>query len=89
MDLVVPDKRKTLREGALQPWSTPKFKEWLRALVRSSGKAKIRLDVPFAELDDRELQLIREGNEDFEGLNQFFRMIEKKADNDKTPLRRV
>ena len=79
MDLVVPDKRKTLREGALQPWSTPKFKEWLRALVRSSGKAKIRLDVPFAELDDRELQLIREGNEDFEGLNQFFRMIEKKA----------
>jgi len=79
MDLVVPDGRKTLREGAIQPWGTPKFKEWLRALVRSSQKAKIRLDVPFAELDGRELSLIREGNEDFEGIDRFFRMIEKKS----------
>ena len=79
MDLVVPDKRKTIRQGAIQPWSTPKYKDWLRALVRSSGKADIRLDVPFAEMNERELRLIREGNGDFEGLNQFFRIIEKKA----------
>ena len=79
MDLVVPDRRRTLREGAIQPWSTPKFKEWLRALVRSSQKAKIRLDVPFADLDEREIKLIREGGDDFEGLDKFFRMIEKKS----------
>jgi excinuclease ABC subunit A len=79
MDLIVLDRRKTLREGAIQPWSTPKFKEWLRALVRSSQKAKIRLDVPFADLDEREIRLIREGSDDFEGVNQFFRMIEKKS----------
>ncbi len=79
MDLVVPDTRKTLREGAIQPWGTPKFKEWLRGLVRSAQKANIRLDVPFAELDEREVRLLREGNDDFEGLNKFFRMIEKKA----------
>ncbi len=79
MDLVVPNPRKTLREGAIQPWSTPKFKDWLRALVRSAGKLKIRLDVPFAELEDREVGLIREGGDEFEGLNKFFRMIEKKS----------
>ena len=79
MDLVVPDRRKTLRQGAIQPWGTPKFKEWLRALVRAAQKAKIRLDVPFGELDERELRLIQEGNEDFEGVNRFFRMIEKKS----------
>jgi excinuclease ABC subunit A len=79
MDLVVPDRRKTLREGAIQPWGTPKFKEWLRALVRAAQKAKIRLDVPFAELDEREVRLLRGGNDDFVGLDRFFRMIEKKS----------
>ena len=79
MDLVVPDRKKTLREGAIQPWSTPKFKEWLRALVRASRKWDIRLDVPFAELDGREVRLIREGSEDFEGVDKFLRMIEKKS----------
>ncbi len=79
MDLVVPDRKRTLREGAIQPWSTPKFKEWLRALVRASRKWEIRLDVPFAELDAREVRLIREGTGDFEGVDRFFRMIEKKS----------
>jgi len=79
MDLVVPDPRKTLREGAIQPWATPKFKEWLRALVRAARGASIRLDVPFAELDEREVRLLREGNAEFEGLDAFFRMIEKKG----------
>ena len=79
MDLVVPDPRKTLREGAIQPWSTPKFREYLRALVRAAKGANIRLDTPFAELEPGEVRLIREGNDAFEGLDAFFRMVEKKA----------
>jgi len=79
MDLVVPDPRKTLREGAIQPWATPKFKEWLRALVRAARGASIRLDVPFSGLEEREVRLLREGNAEFEGLDAFFRMIERKA----------
>ena len=79
MDLVVPDKGKTLREGAIQPWNTPKFKEYLSALVRGSNDAKLRIDVPYAQLDERERKLIAEGSDGFEGVNDFFRMIEKKA----------
>jgi len=79
MDLVVSDPRKTLREGAIQPWSTPKFREYLRALVRAAKGANLRLDTPFAELEPREVRLIREGNDAFEGLDAFFRMVEKKA----------
>ena len=50
MDLVVPDRDRTLREGAIQPWSTPKFKEYLRALLRVAPKARVRVDVPFRTL---------------------------------------
>ena len=79
MDLIVPDPRKTLREGAIQPWATPKFKEWLRAIVRAAQKSNIRLDVPYRELDARERGLLLEGTADFEGLHDFFRMMEKKS----------
>jgi excinuclease ABC subunit A len=79
MDLVVPDKGKSLRESAIQPWSTPKFREYLRGLLRIAHKARIRVDVPFKDLDDRELKVIMEGFEDYDGLNAFFTMVEKKA----------
>lgn len=79
MDLVVPGKGKTLREGAIQPWSTPKFKEWLRAVIRSSQKTNIRLDVPYGELDERERKMLVEGTPEFEGIKDFFAMVEKKG----------
>jgi excinuclease ABC subunit A len=79
MDLVVPNKQKTLREGALQPWTTPKFKEWHKSLISAASKAGIRLDVPYAELGEHERAMIRDGSGEFEGLAAFFRMIEKKS----------
>jgi excinuclease ABC subunit A len=79
MDLVVPDREKSLRENAIQPWSTPKFRDYLRGLLRIAHKAHIRVDVPFRDLDERELGIITGGFEDYEGLNAFFAMVEKKA----------
>jgi excinuclease ABC subunit A len=79
MDLVVPDKRKSLKDGALQPWTTPKFKQWHRNLLQAGPRAGLRLDIPYADLTDHERELVQHGNEDFEGLSAFFRMIEKKS----------
>ena len=79
MDLVVPDQSKTLREGAIQPWATPKFKEYLRGLVRVAQKATIRLDVPYRDLDDRERNILLEGFEEFDGIRRFFKKIEAKS----------
>ncbi len=79
MDLVVPDKEKSLRQGALQPWVTPKFKEELRSLVRVAGAAGVRLDVPFRELEARERDVLMDGFGDFDGIKAFFRKLEKKA----------
>ena len=53
MDLVVPDKGRTLREGAIQPWTTPKFKELLRTSSRVAPKAGVRMDVPYRLLTER------------------------------------
>ncbi len=76
---MIPDKGKSLRENAIQPWSTPKFRDYLRGLLRVAHKARVRVDVPISELEDREVRTIYDGFEDYEGLKAFFAMVEKKA----------
>ncbi len=78
MNLVVPDAMKSLREGAIQPWTAPKWHNWLRDLLRNAYDAKLRIDVPFQELDERELDIVMNGTGDFKGVNGFFRMVEGK-----------
>jgi excinuclease ABC subunit A len=79
MDLVVPDRTKTLREGAVQPWTTPKFIEYARELARVAPKAGVRMNVPFEELTDKERLVVLDGFEGFKGVYGFFRFVEKKA----------
>jgi excinuclease ABC subunit A len=79
MNLVVPDRGKTLRGGAIQPWATPKFKEHLNSLIRVARKANVRLDIPYSELTEREREIIMSGFEEFVGIQGFFKKVERKA----------
>ena len=79
MDKVVPDRTKTLQEGALQPWTTAKFTGWMEELTRVSRSAGIRLNVPYNELAPRETEIIANGFGQFGGLKGFFAHLERKA----------
>jgi excinuclease ABC subunit A len=79
LDLVVPDKEKTLREGAISPWTTPKWHGYLRSLLRIAYDAKVRVDVPFKELTRREVDIVLNGQGDYDGVYDFFKMAEKKV----------
>ncbi|MCX6142275.1 MAG: excinuclease ABC subunit A, partial [Ignavibacteriales bacterium] len=50
MDLVVPDPNKSIRQGAIHPWSTPKWREKLRDLLKIAREADVPVDVPFKQL---------------------------------------
>lgn len=80
MDLVVPDQEKSLKEGAIHPWTTPKFQENLRDLARIAYDAKIPMTVPFRKLTPEQLNIVMNGfGRTFDGINGFFKMVEKKA----------
>ena len=50
MDLVVPDANKSLREGAIAPWSTPAYSHELEELLSLADDYHLPVDVPFSRL---------------------------------------
>ncbi|HVN48711.1 MAG TPA: excinuclease ABC subunit UvrA [Bacteroidota bacterium] len=79
MDLVVPDPNKSIREGAIAPWSTPRWHENLSDLLHISQQAGIPVDIPFAELKKEHLDVVMNGFGAFDGLIKFFKYIERKS----------
>jgi excinuclease ABC subunit A len=80
MDAIVPDPGKTLREGALQMWTTPKFTENYRDMLRIAYDAKLPVNIPFHDLTPEQLSIVMNGyGRTFDGVNGFFKMVEKKA----------
>jgi len=78
LDLVIPDKGKTLNEGAIEPWTKPKYRPLFTELKRFARQAEIPLDVPWYDLDAEQQRLIVEGGRGFGGVRGFFQHLERK-----------
>ena len=79
MDLVVPDGTKSLRQGAVEPWTKPHYKTQLADLKRAAKKFDIPLDVPWQDLTPEHKRLVIEGDGlEFDGIRGFFRWLERK-----------
>jgi excinuclease ABC subunit A len=77
---VVPDPRKTVREGAIAPWTTPAYEHELHELIALADDYDLPVDVPFSKLAKRHRDLIMNGvpEREFGGLRGFFRWLERK-----------
>ena len=78
MDRVVPDKSKSLEQGAIDPWTKPKYRAFGNDLKRKARAAGVRLDVPFYQLTPEEKEFIIEGGPKFDGIRGFFDYLEQK-----------
>jgi excinuclease ABC subunit A len=79
MDLVVPDRSKSIQQNAIEPWSKPHYRAQLAELKRAGKAREIRLDVPWADLTDDERRFVIEGDgAGYEGVKGFFRWLERK-----------
>ena len=63
-DLIVPDKTKTLRDGAIYPWSKTTTQYYEDVLKSVSAHFGIDLDKPFGELPEEHQKIILYGHED-------------------------
>jgi excinuclease ABC subunit A len=80
MELIVPDPKRSLREGALAPWNTPAYAHELQELLALAPDYGIPVDIPFADLKEEHLRLIHEGvpEREFGGLRGFFAWLERR-----------
>ena len=79
IDLIVPDKSKSIQNGAILPWTTQAYKHKFDELMSLADRLGIRVNIPFSELTRQELQTLLNGNTElkYDGLNGFFRQIQR------------
>lgn len=75
-DLVIPDKSKTIYEGAIAPWRGEKMREWNDELVKHSLKFDFPIHRQYNQLTPKEQQLLWTGNKYFRGVDDFFKEME-------------
>ena len=78
LDLVIPDKMKTIADGAIEPWTKPKYRPLFADLKRYAKQAGIPLDVPWVDLEDEQRNLVLNGEGKFLGVRGFFNHLERK-----------
>jgi excinuclease ABC subunit A len=87
LGLVIPDERKTLRNGVIKPMQTPAWKDCQDDLLKYSGEAGIPRDTPWKDLSQAHREWVINGtpnwngnwNKQWYGVKRFFDYLESKA----------
>ncbi len=77
-DLIIPDKSKTLAEGAIAPWTTPKYRPHHSELLRAAKAAGVPTNIPWYDLTADQQRYIEDGSGSFPGIRGFFSALERK-----------
>ena len=80
LNLVVPDPSKSLDEGAIEPWSKPRYKALFQELKKWARAQDIPTNIAWRHLTADQRKLILEGDpeNDFDGVKGFFTWLERK-----------
>jgi len=78
-DLVIPDKSKSVYDGAIAPWRGEKMREWNDVLVKNALKFDFPIHRQYNQLTEQQQQLLWKGNAYFRGLNDFFKELEEQT----------
>lgn len=81
LERIVPDTSKSLRDGAIAPWTTPGYRDRLQDLLDLAPALGIPVDVPYRHLSPEHVGVVVEGDvaHGYPGLRGFFRALEKKS----------
>jgi excinuclease ABC subunit A len=78
LNLIIPDKTKTLAEGAIDPWTRPKYTPFATEMKRAAKQHGIPTDVAWMEMEPGDQAFILNGYGGFVGVHGFFAMMERK-----------
>jgi len=76
--LIVPDHGRSLAEGAIDPWTKPRYRKERAALLSLTGRRGHDPDAPWRELPETFRRELLHGSDEFEGVFPFLRDRERK-----------
>ncbi|HXF43230.1 MAG TPA: excinuclease ABC subunit UvrA [Pyrinomonadaceae bacterium] len=77
-DLVIPNKKLSIKEGAIEPFTRPQHSWALNELLRYTKFAGIDITKPFEDLEDYQQNAIIYGDDGWRGIKGFFDWLETK-----------
>ncbi|MCB0457230.1 MAG: excinuclease ABC subunit UvrA [Flavobacteriaceae bacterium] len=78
-DLVIPNTGLSIYENAIFPWRGESMGWYRDTLVNNAYKFDFPIHKPWFQLTEEQQKLVWEGNQYFEGLNDFFTFLESKS----------
>lgn len=78
-DLVIPNKSLSVYENAIACWNGEIMSSYKNQLLKNAHKFNFPVHKPIVELSKKDYDLLWTGNQYFEGLHAFFRMLEKET----------
>jgi excinuclease ABC subunit A len=76
-DLVIPDKRLSVYEGAVAPWKGEKLGWWREQFVKSAGKFGFPIHKPIIDLTKEQYAQLWAGEGNVQGIDDFFKEVEQ------------
>ncbi|HEY2722405.1 MAG TPA: excinuclease ABC subunit UvrA [Chitinophagaceae bacterium] len=76
-DLVIPDKRLSVYEGAIAPWKGEKLGWWRDQFVKGARKIDFPVHKAIVDLTAQQYKTLWEGGGNVYGINDFFEEVEK------------
>ncbi|MFW6081191.1 MAG: hypothetical protein ACOC7W_04680, partial [Desulfosalsimonas sp.] len=77
-DLVIPDKRLGVAEGAIRPFQTPTYSVCQHDLMDWMKRRKLSTDTPWQDLDEETRRRIWEGDGSWYGISDFFHWLQSR-----------
>ncbi len=76
-DLVIPDKRLSVYEGAIACWKGEKLGWWKEQFIKAAKKFDFPIHKPMVDLSPAQYNTLWEGNQFAQGINDFFKEVEQ------------
>ncbi len=79
--LVVPDTKKSIEAGAIEPWTKPSSEQEFRQLIKFCKSKKIPVDKPWEKLSETQRNTILFGSkgDEYFSVKDFYNYLEKKT----------
>ena len=75
-ELVIPNKKLSVYEGAVAPWKGEKLDWWRQQFIKGAKKNDFPIHKPIQDLTAKQLRTLWEGGEGVYGIDDFFKDVE-------------